>query len=153
MDAGLAWTVVGSVAGVAAVGIGAVQVRQARRESRRNGTAGLASELADGLTAAPAGAGGLAGPDVLPGAGALAAVSGGQGVLVGMGNVQVNVLQPADVRPPAEHGPPRLVVGEIPQQPPGYQLRSGLLAALDPPSRVVVVRAVTGMRGVGKTQL
>src|SRR5580693_9654509 len=144
MDAGLAGTVVGSVAGVAAVGIGAVQVRQARRESRR--------ESRRSGTAGPAGAGGLARPDVLPGAGALAAVSGGQGVLVGMGNVQVNVLQPADVRPPAEHGPPRLVVGEIPQQPPGYQLRSGLLAALDPPSRVVVVRAVTGMRGVGKTQ-
>ena len=46
--------------------------------------------------------------------------------------------------------------GEIPQQPRGYQARADLLAALDEPGpagRVVVVHAVTGMRGVGKTHL
>jgi tetratricopeptide (TPR) repeat protein len=49
-----------------------------------------------------------------------------------------------------------VVVGEIPQEPLGYQPRADLLAALDEPGpagRVVVVHAVTGMRGVGKTHL
>lgn len=48
-----------------------------------------------------------------------------------------------------------VVVREIPQEPVAFQPRAGLLARLgsqDLPGRVVV-RAVTGMRGVGKTHL
>jgi tetratricopeptide (TPR) repeat protein len=52
--------------------------------------------------------------------------------------------------------PAGVVAGEIPQQPLGFQPRADLLAALDAPgaeSRVQVVQALTGMRGVGKTHL
>jgi tetratricopeptide (TPR) repeat protein len=48
----------------------------------------------------------------------------------------------------------RVVVGDIPQQPPGFQPRADLLAALDRAGRgVSVVLAADGMQGVGKTQL
>jgi hypothetical protein len=50
-----------------------------------------------------------------------------------------------------------VVVGDVPQEPAGFQPRADLLAELDAPppgqGRVRVVHAVTGMRGVGKTQL
>jgi tetratricopeptide (TPR) repeat protein len=50
-----------------------------------------------------------------------------------------------------------VVVGDVPQEPAGFQPRADLLAELDAPppgrGRVSVVHAVTGMRGVGKTQL
>jgi uncharacterized protein DUF4062/tetratricopeptide repeat protein len=52
--------------------------------------------------------------------------------------------------------PAVVVAGEIPQEPLGFQPRVDLLAALDAPgpdSRVRVVHALTGMRGVGKTHL
>jgi tetratricopeptide (TPR) repeat protein len=44
------------------------------------------------------------------------------------------------------------VVGNIPQAPPGFQPRAGLLAELDRAGGPVI-RAVTGIQGAGKTQL
>jgi tetratricopeptide (TPR) repeat protein len=47
-----------------------------------------------------------------------------------------------------------VLAGDVPQQPPGFQPRAGLLEALDASGPgVSVVHAVTGQRGVGKTQL
>jgi tetratricopeptide (TPR) repeat protein len=49
-----------------------------------------------------------------------------------------------------------VVVGEIPREPLGFQPRQDLLATLDVggrDSRISVVHALTGMRGVGKTHL
>ena len=47
-----------------------------------------------------------------------------------------------------------VVVGDIPQEPVGFQPRADLLAALDAPGfGTRVVHALTGMRGVGKTHL
>ncbi len=59
-------------------------------------------------------------------------------------------------RVPGGPVPAVVVAGEIPQEPLGFQPRADLLAALDAPgpeSRVQVVHALTGMRGVGKTHL
>jgi Tetratricopeptide repeat/Domain of unknown function (DUF4062) len=55
-----------------------------------------------------------------------------------------------------EQVPAAVVVGEIPQEPLGFQPRADLLAALATSARrsgVSVVHALTGMRGVGKTHL
>ncbi len=49
---------------------------------------------------------------------------------------------------------PPIVTGDIPQQPAGFQSRAKLLATLDRARpRVSVVHSVSGMAGVGKTQL
>ena len=58
--------------------------------------------------------------------------------------------------PAVDSGEAPVVAGGIPQEPLGFQPRADLLAELDTPrdgSRIVVVHAVTGMRGVGKTHL
>jgi hypothetical protein len=63
-----------------------------------------------------------------------------------------------DARPLAGAAPPAaepIVVGEIPREPPGFVARDMLSALSDAAGRgpVAVVCAVTGLRGVGKTQL
>jgi tetratricopeptide (TPR) repeat protein len=74
-------------------------------------------------------------------------VTGSQGVQFGDGNVQINLFTGG--RP---QGP--VVAGNIPQPAPAFQPREDLMAALRAAgSGVSVVRAVTGLRGVGKTQL
>ena len=75
-------------------------------------------------------------------------ITGSQGFQVGDHNIQVNVLfggqQPRG----------SIVAGNIPQAPPAFQPRADLMARLRAAGPgVSVVRAVTGMRGVGKTQL
>src|SRR5579863_10459351 len=70
-----------------------------------------------------------------------------QGTQFGDGNVQINLF---GERTPA--GP--VVAGNVPQVPSAFQPREDLMAQLRAAGPgVSVIRAVTGMRGVGKTQL
>jgi tetratricopeptide (TPR) repeat protein len=86
-------------------------------------------------------------------------VSGGQGVQVGDRNTQHNyfVGESAGARAVAAAlaAGARIVVGDVPQEPAAFQPRAGLMEALEgqPVGRVRVVFAVTGIRGVGKTQV
>ena len=74
-------------------------------------------------------------------------VTGSQGVQLGDGNVQINLFAG-----PQPRGP--IVAGNIPQPAPAFQPREDLMTALRTAgSGVSVVQAVTGLRGVGKTQL
>jgi hypothetical protein len=61
---------------------------------------------------------------------------------------------PAPEPPPAEPTSHQVVVGDIPQESPGFRPRPGLLAELDQAgTRVPVLHAATGMLGAGTTQL
>ena len=74
-------------------------------------------------------------------------VTGSEGVYVGDHGIQINLF--SGERP---SGP--VVVGNIPQAPPAFQPRNDLMAQLRPAGPgAPVVRVVTGMRGVGKSQL
>jgi tetratricopeptide (TPR) repeat protein len=89
--------------------------------------------------------------DGAPGTGAAgkyrAAARDSQGTQFGDGNVQINLF--GDRTPT---GP--VVAGNVPREPPAFQPREDLMAQLRAHGPgVSVVRAVTGMRGVGKTQL
>lgn len=78
------------------------------------------------------------------------AATGGAGSVV---NTGIMITVPAPPNGSRTTGP--VVIGDVPQQPRGWQPRPDLLAILDDarPGSRMVVRAVTGMRGVGKTQL
>jgi hypothetical protein len=74
-------------------------------------------------------------------------VNDSHGVQTGDGNVQINLFT-------GEQPPGPVVAGNVPQAPTAFQPRDDLPAALRAAGPgVSVVRAVTGMRGVGKTQL
>jgi tetratricopeptide (TPR) repeat protein len=81
----------------------------------------------------------------------------GRGVQVGDGNMQVNIFGREDL---GQEGPTStraecVVVGDVPQEPPAFQPRPDRVAVLEATGgpRVSVVFAVTGIRGVGKTQV
>ena len=80
--------------------------------------------------------------------------SAGQGVQTGDGSVQFNFFGGSAAEPRVD-GARTVVVGDLPQEPAAFQPRSGLMEALKrrPGGGIRVVFAVTGIRGVGKTQV
>lgn len=104
MDAGLAWTMVGSVAGAAGATFAGFQVWQSRR------------------AAAPVpGAPSATGLPLPPGR---VELPGSQGVKIGDRPVQVNQFF-APPAPGTQQAAGLVVAGEIPQEPPGWQPRPG----------------------------
>ena len=87
------------------------------------------------------------------------AIQAGQGVQVGDHNIQRNEYNIENyiqnlIHPPPVPAPGRVVTGNVPQPPPAFQPRADALAALRTAGPgVSVVRAVTGMLGVGKTHV
>ena len=147
----------GSRSGKYVVAVRGSQGVQVGDRNTQTNTFGPGPALPRGSVAGMSGGTGAGGPPV-----ARVEIPDGRGVQVGDHGIQDNkyiqtyiekqVIQPG----PVPAGEVRVVAGDIPQEPPGFQPRADLLAELDAPSprgRVSVVHAVTGMRGVGKTQL
>jgi tetratricopeptide (TPR) repeat protein len=83
-------------------------------------------------------------------------VSESQGVLAGDQGVQVNVFrESARTRAVAAAmaGGVGIVLGDVPQEPAAFLLRAGLMETLERQPAGRVVFALTGIRGVGKTQV
>ena len=84
-------------------------------------------------------------------------IPAGQGIQVGEGGTQDNKFIQNYIenliQVPSAPATGSMVVGKVPQPPPAFQPRAELLAALQASPGISVVRAVTGMRGVGKTQV
>ena len=92
------------------------------------------------------------------------AVGDNSGLVIGPGAVMTGpVFHIADASRDSglEHRLPeaadrRIVVGDVPHEPPGYQPRTDLLAEIDGsagPGNALVIRVITGLRGVGKTHV
>jgi tetratricopeptide (TPR) repeat protein len=80
-------------------------------------------------------------------------VSGAQGVQIGDSNTQNNYyLAGEHAGQGGTAGAGNLVVGDVPQEPAAFQPRAGLMEALEAAGGPGVF-AVTGIRGVGKTQV
>jgi hypothetical protein len=150
-----AWGVVASVAAVAGVIValvfGIIPLAQARRKAR------LTRDDAKSQFETPNGRRTprtrLPHEDEAP----QSQVSVSQGVQVGAGSKQTNqfiqtYIENRQPPPLPAHG--ALVVGELPQRAPAFEPRAELVARLaERGPGVTVVHAMTGMRGVGKTQL
>ena len=132
MDA-FAWGVVGSVAAVVgvvvAVVFGVIPLMQSRRKAQLPPAKGAPRTE----------------------------VPGGRGVQASAGNEQINRYIQTYIENqhlPATSAPGSVVVGEVPQRAPAFQAREELVTRLGQSGPgITVVRAVTGMRGVGKTQI
>jgi tetratricopeptide (TPR) repeat protein len=87
------------------------------------------------------------------------AIQGGQGVQAGDYNSQENAyigtyVQSQVVLVSTYRDPDRVVAGEVPQKAPAFQPRAELASCLSESGPgVTIIRAITGMRGVGKTQI